>query len=509
MESNLNTLEIDELEHEGLVQCHCCKSWFPQNDTTEISGFSMCKDCATSETFYCEHCHESYLNMYMPSYIAVKGGLYLNVCQDCQREFYFACGHCHELHYEKELNEDDLCISCASLVQCSHCDEWFPESDIKEISDKHLCDVCYRNDTFHCEHCNTTYLNDEMESHNATNSRFGDTYTICSSCMKRYYGYCVKCDRLYHEENMVLDENYALCNNCLESYFSRCDDCDSIVHNDYIYFHEASDSYLCRSCYNGRKEESGIHNYSYKPAPLFHIGLTEKSTNKPYYGLELETDNFPYKNVAAKELKDEYEDNYYMKEDGSLTSGIEFVFHPRTAKSWQEYDFESLTKSILDQGGRSFKTSTCGIHIHRSRKDLTVMDLTKLLTVMIKLERPICKLAQRSNAHWASFNWDKDYEDKFYYKSIKSGQVTYSRYVAVNLQNEETIEFRIFKGTLKASTIQAYIAWAHHFINWIKELNIVQAVRMNEYELLASFKKSLSSVKDKNLMAYLTRKGWL
>ena len=52
------------------------------------------------------------------------------------------------------------------------------------------------------------------------------------------------------------------------------------------------------------------------------------------------------------------------------------------------------------------------------------------------------------------------------------------RYHAVNLENKHTIEFRIFRGTLKFNTFIATIQFVNHITNLAKKLTLSEVQRL-------------------------------
>ncbi len=370
--------------------------------------------------------------------------------------------HCEECGEEFPNMEDGniYCSDCGD--RCSDCGEEFLKEKLTTNADgQMICEECLDESYFYCEDCGKWhYMGDSaMYSYN-------DTY-LCGKCYDYNYITCEDCGVVVrYNESYINGNDDRICEHCYENDYFCCDDCGGIFHNDYY----GNDGY-CQNCERERSSHSDyVHNYSYTPSTYFH------GDNKlPFYGMELETDNYRDKENAAEQLSDisECEDQFYMKEDGSLSNdGIEIVFHPRTCQAWLDYDLKTLVKTVRRHGGKSFDATgnSCGIHIHRSKKDLSIVSLTKLTLFFGKCAHEITKLAQRKS-DYASFEFFEDNASHgkcLTYGCIKKSGHKAERYQAINFQNNQTIEFRIFKGTLKEESIYAYIAFCDYVTSYCK-----------------------------------------
>ena len=132
--------------------------------------------------------------------------------------------------------------------------------------------------------------------------------------------------------------------------------------------------------------------------------------------------------------------------------------------------------SLIKHGYRSHDIKTCGLHMHISRSCLTKKQLQYLIYFFEKNKKDLLKFSRRDEEHakkWASFYTDKDeyrhangnFEGKpLTLQLCKQIVETYDnkynhdlRYHAVNLQNRNTIEFRLMRGTLNYTTFMATI----------------------------------------------------
>ncbi|MGN0605977.1 MAG: hypothetical protein ACI4JM_05600 [Oscillospiraceae bacterium] len=207
----------------------------------------------------------------------------------------------------------------------------------------------------YCSHCGTIIDTDDYEEI--------DGQIICSDCIENYTTTCDRCGAIIWDADAYGDDYTSLCHHCYENYYTRCAECDALIHNDDTY--EYGGEYYCSECYHDiRDRDSSIHEYSYKPEPIFY------GNSNRYFGVELEIDG------AGKD--DDYADDIlaianadstyiYIKSDGSLDDGMELVSHPMTLDYHKEYCWFDIMRKAVSLGYRSHQTSTCGLHIHVNR----------------------------------------------------------------------------------------------------------------------------------------------
>ena len=172
-------------------------------------------------------------------------------------------------------------------------------------------------------------------------------------------------------------------------------------------------------------------------------------------------------------------------------------------------------------GARAHDTDTCGLHVHVSRAALGNDDEAKRLCIA-----KIFELVERFQQHLSCFarrditasRWCQPTE---YGHSTSDGSRALRRkaatvqdrqgfdvhdgrrYRAVNLQNPSTIEFRLFKGTLKPDTFYATIALVDGIVRWCKQHTTPEVHTLTWDGLLAW-------INDDTLTAYWnTRKQYL
>jgi hypothetical protein len=279
----------------------------------------------------------------------------------------------------------------------------------------------------------------------------------------------------------INDRNASYCENC----------CDNATYCEYC------DEYNADGCDNCEPDSNIIHDYSYRPDPVFH---TTKSDDKLFFGIEIEVENgkgagWENKSQAAQYAYERLEptDLAYLKSDGSLSDGFEIVTHPMTHDYYMNHApdlWDTLEHLRTSMSMRSWGTQTCGLHIHISRTGFKGgAHMHRFLNLIYSNEEFFSMIAGRSSTRWAKFDdversaWQGERDEqgirlhktwRSYREKITNGRSS-DRYSAVNTQNAHTLELRIFKGTLKTSRVRALINLAHASVEFTRDL-IVQDV---------------------------------
>ena len=158
------------------------------------------------------------------------------------------------------------------------------------------------------------------------------------------------------------------------------------------------------------------------------------------------------------------EENLYIKSDSSLSDGMELVSHPCSLQYHKtEFPWADVMKKAVSMYYRSHNTNTCGLHIHIGREDLgeNVEEQEEVISrIMFFFEshwNEMFNFSRRSEyavEHWASRYGYKE-KPKDILEDAKKNRK--GRYACVNITNYDTIEIRLFRGTLKYNTFIAAI----------------------------------------------------
>lgn len=317
-------------------------------------------------------------------------------------------------------------------------------------------------ETVICHICGAIVSKEESIEFNGKN--------LCSDCVDNETTVCDKCNiRIWNDDNAG-DFDTRLCQDCYDKHYVSCGDCGAIIAKDNAYFIEGhGEEPYCYYCYSNPREESAIRNYSYKPTPIFY-GLD--GSNR-FFGVELEIDDGGRDNDNAHHLlqvANKITETIYIKSDGSLHNGFEIVTHPMTLDyHMNDMEWKKLTQKALRIGYKSHNTGTCGLHVHVNRttfgNDVTQQELyiSRILFIIERFWQEFLRFSRRTKQQiqsWANRYGFKQ-EPVEILNTAKSSNYS-NRHTCLNLNNQYTIEFRIFKGTLKYNTIIATLQMVNH-----------------------------------------------
>ncbi len=377
------------------------------------------------------------------------------------------CGAVEEAElFEIDGDTVELCSSCEHehLKTCSCCRESFIDSKNDYAVDRTgevYCEGCRDEHLSYCERCDEYSSCDDF-------SRIADLDEWwCDSCAEYHAYHCSECGNWTSRNHG--DDNTLLCCECYERHYCICDDCNEVIHNDNAYYHD--DGTYCESCYN-ENHSSLIHDYSYEPYLNFQSSIQDDETCLAYLGFELEagglSSSYDCKNIA--ESISDGEETFYLKEDGSIPEhGFELVSHPITLKRHKELNWQSVLAEMSSGGMRSHDlgTESCGLHVHVSRNYLSPYKWLLIDWFISKYQSNFEAIARRKETHWACFKKSNGQPVKDVY-----GKSSGTRYQAVNFENKNTVEFRLFRGTLKYSTFMATLEIIDALVHWAEKLSI-------------------------------------
>ena len=230
------------------------------------------------------------------------------------------CDECsNEMSRDDSFTANNGEIVCESCIQvCQYCDTIYTSNDDwYSVGNEHWCESCWSNDSFTCNRCDYS-----TNANRDGGTRVGDEYW---------------------------------CNDCVGDNATYCDECDE-------YYPDSGGECSCGS----QSNEGVVHQYSYKPNPVFHGG----NDNNLYMGFELEmsygdeSDN--YRNAIPEVLALEQADVCYLKSDSSIEGwGYELVTHPHTLTAYEQAtDLWNYIEACRKSGARSWDTDSCGLHVH-------------------------------------------------------------------------------------------------------------------------------------------------
>lgn len=317
--------------------------------------------------------------------------------------------------------------------------------------------------------------------------RRGSSRSFCESCHDDLFTTCDSCETVIDRNEAYNHANSTYCCDCYNEHYSECEGCNRTVPRD-----EVDGDGHCDRCRESIDAIQGLHDYSYKPRNTFFV-LPHSTIQTEYDGkrIALESGLVIYPPVTIDpetftvlsrqhlygfELEVEAPDNdtgtdqvsslhdtgvLYCKNDGSLgDSGFEIVSYPMTFEFWRKVfkeRFNKLLARMSKEGTRSHDTTTCGMHVHISSCAFTPLGVYKLQKLVYENPDWILAFSGRGKkaaieSYSAVYDECRNRVNKQYAKKALKRTCDFERYVAVNLRNENTVELRVFKGTLNATT---------------------------------------------------------
>jgi len=247
----------------------------------------------------------------------------------------------------------------------------------------------------------------------------------------------------------------------IRSFDDECEVCGAHLEENEVYYEDDSDTALCYHCFCERNRDHCIHDYAYKPDPIFY------GEGNRFFGVELEIDEGGENNKNARKLLNiaNRDNEYaYCKHDGSLDDGFEIVTHPLTLDyQLHQMPWAEIVKEAANMGYTSHQARTCGLHIHVSRdcfgdtRSEQEDSIARALYFFEKHWEELLKFSRRTPRQLDRWAGRYGYHDdpKKILDTAKKSYGHAGRYTCVNLTNPDTVEFRIFRGTLKLNTILA------------------------------------------------------
>ena len=287
---------------------------------------------------------------------------------------------------------------------------------------------------------------------------------------------CSYCGNNVNANDVVVTDFGFICKDCLKAgsgTYHKCLACGTYTDNENM---------ICDNCTSGVYVKN-INSYGTKPKPIFKNYKYNKDIpfGKRYYGLELEYSNI--NSVKAREkMFDLYKDKWlYNKSDGSLCNGVEIVTSPCDYKSIMCL-LDKMKEPIKEITNKAKYKQNAGIHIHVSRKSIPSYNVYKLSYLLNNRQAK-----ELSSIMFYLSGRNAKVSDNYLGRYAKIGGIAEfkndkDRYLALNLTNEHTIEFRIFKTTNDMDKVKSYINFVESMINFV-DITPFKEVNLNNYLL--------------------------
>lgn len=301
-----------------------------------------------------------------------------------------------------------------------------------------------------CVHCN----NEVAFKLGRTNV---DGEFVCDNCVYLRYRQCEACARIFRTLLVVEDDGEELCQDCAASAgYHECLDCAYLVHG----------RARCSRCDERREYwDEYIYSSDYRPYPDF------RGSGPLFLGMELEI-NTPRQDVELCKLcEDRLGSLAYLKEDGSIGVGFELVTHPMSL-AWAQ---EHFPWRLLDElAARGCHGDDAGLHVHVSRDAFAgASHVFRWMKFIYRNASAVQQLARRHDSSWAQFSR----QERADVKDICKGDRNRPRYSAINVQNDDTFELRMFASSVKPREVQAALAFADASVRYTQQLTLGAILR--------------------------------
>ena len=442
-----------------------------------------------------------------------------------------------ESESESESDDSDKHYACARCGRGFHKRELTPVEGGKHVEGESLvvgmwCPECVAAHAADCAHCGAKTAVKVPVTTRATESVSGGTRpraeVWCPVCADDDAKKCVCCGK-YHtgEEKDVLVDNMGTirkwCGSCVGTQSSGCGRCSTRVAagvavtvdgTDWCPVCSAHHSRICSRCglrvsathpsaedptimlcgvcdpvpIPGRSAVHGYHGFG---GGLTFYGAA-KDSGALFIGFELEAGGATTANkeLAAARLvaKSDGQKRFHLEHDGSIPQhGFELISAPMTLAEHKRFNWLPHVKMMAAHGLRSHDLDgRCGLHVHVSRNFLSNDDCARIDLFILKNKRFWEFVARRKESSYAKFDTKPA---NGYGKSGSSG-----RYSALNFTHPGTVEFRLFRGTLRFETLMATLEICDGVCNWIKTRD--SAAIMKNHAEIAGFVKWMKDRKE-------------
>lgn len=353
-------------------------------------------------------------------------------CENCERKFDNLIN----------VDGDSLCQECVEsnheISYCSDCKQWHYSYNMYYVNgiDECVCEDCITN---------------------------GD-YFLCHDCGEYY---------IYDEANSCYSGDYVVCDGCRDDHYTYVECCDTYIDSDYAHYDEETNEYYCEEHYPTDRDIYGYGEFN-----DWQKQALENEIPPFYIGFELEVENTGRQHCnddVARIVKRKFP--VICSRDGSLDFGFEVVSHPLSYNYIIENQdkLEDVLHTLTNKGYESHNPGTCGLHFHVTHPHNEDV-INRIILIMETYKQELITFSRRTSSqieHWCKFLSDiKEEGDCKSLYFIKKNKETSNRYMALNLTNFNTIEFRLFRGTLNFDTFMASVELVNNIMTLCSNLEI-------------------------------------
>lgn len=254
------------------------------------------------------------------------------------------------------------------------------------------------------------------------------------------------------------------------------------------------------------KSKTYIHQFNYVPKYIKHFMPGESEYTTLLLGAEIEVggnNNIPSDNNKNSIVKkciqimngsdSDVEDLIYSTHDGTVQ--IEFDTMPCSLEFHKnKMNYREMFEYLDKEGYKGHDCKTAGLHIHANRSYLgksrisQELVISKILYILEKFNDEICVIARRDN-EYSEFVGSKKEENSLV--ELYGKYKDHGKRAALNLQHKDTIEFRMFKSTLKYETFILTLEFVKDIIDYAKSVDIEEIELAKWSDLMNCFSTEL------------------
>lgn len=514
------TTRQDQPQPSGVTCSYCGETTDANHILVLPDGDPVCISCTTRHFDHCNRCHE----------LTLGNGDTL-------------CPTCSNIEQSREQSREQLRLSIEDneepqsqppvritqsqpsgviyssqprrqsppAIRCIECDAVIPpRTSYSNYLGDPLCNNCRDEGFTQCADCD--YL---IRNRNIT---YAGERPVCRDCIDDY-SQCDSCNEFVRRRNTFHDENITVCQVCFHDNMDRCHRCGQIFNRRDLTYDDDFDASFCDNCFPYRM----VHQYGHTPDGMRLVGLRGEQTNL-YFGIENEIIGG---NINKYDFDLTHTLKFWETRDRSVDPGFEFKTYPfsynyivknrpfdpvcemaKNAGYVSDYTDKRSSEFITDD-----EIKKCGLHIHISRIAFDeYADKTRLHSFIYLFEkfwREVVIFSRRkhdfrvkggSNSidQWAArfdefdalgyFDADPNsHNHKSFYRVVDRVLKRYdsnhqARRHVVNLENNNTVEVRIFQGSLDPNVILASIQLVKYFFE-LSLFGIPNLEKLNWYDI--------------------------
>lgn len=355
-------------------------------------------------------------------------------------------------------------------VYCYDCGKLVYESYTSEVCGHRVCEYCLNDYYSWCDCCEEYVDRDEIE---AVRVRGGTEYW-CERCREGDAFWCPGCETWYDAiwySSYEGDDGECYCEDCIDDHTRG----DSVYLDDYHTFKCGGNFEFCHS--EGENRKNTLH-----------------------MGAEIEVcgdgDSYSEREDCLEESYNTFGNFFHYESDGSLSDdGWENISQPATLSYWEKMlpEMKEVYKTFVSKGFTSHNNGMCGLHIHLDKKffgNKVDSSTAKLMWLFCRDWDNLVKFSRRKKSeaeHWAANSKSpNNYPNKSCASLVKENKsyCCITRYLAVNITNKNTIEIRLWRGTLNTDTILATLKFTNRLAEICKNKSAVEISKMSFEDLL-------------------------